>query len=162
MSEEQMLQLDPKDRQRRENYRRAEAFLLWKLGSHGYDEARRFLRGSGMDWHSLFVEFVEKVEEDLLARMADYDKVHFEYLDLKMKTGIDPLTIPIGGSVLEKVRAREKVYNNAVERGDIAEIERLAPKGPTYGQVVGPRTKAEEQCMIDLVNKAREESNAGK
>ena len=75
---EMMLQIDHKDAQRRQNYRRAEAFLLWKFGSAGYDDVRRIPKGSGMDWPSLFVEFVEKVEEDLLARMRDYEKVHFD------------------------------------------------------------------------------------
>ena len=47
---EQMLQIDHKRASEGQNYRRAEAFLLWKFGGAGYDEARRFLRGSGMDW----------------------------------------------------------------------------------------------------------------
>ena len=84
---EQLLQIDHKRRQKEQNYRRAEAFLLWKLGTAGYDEARRFLRGSGMDWPSLFVEFCEKVEEEILARMRDYDKVYFDNLGAKAKLG---------------------------------------------------------------------------
>jgi hypothetical protein len=83
---EMMLQIDFKEKQRRENYRRAEAFLLWKFGPM-YDEARRFLRGSGMDWPSLFVEFVEKVEEDLLARMRVYDKTFWENNQAKAQFG---------------------------------------------------------------------------
>jgi hypothetical protein len=91
---EMMLQIDHKDRQRRENYRRAEAFLLWKLGTVGYDDARRFLRGSGMDWPSLFVEFVEKVEEDLLARMGVYDKTFWENMRAKAElVPFSPLTM---------------------------------------------------------------------
>jgi len=86
MQDEMMLQIDFKEKQRRENYRRAEAFLLWKFGPM-YDEARRFLRGSGMDWPSLFVEFVEKVEEDLLARMRDYDKTFWENNQAKAQFG---------------------------------------------------------------------------
>ena len=86
MGDEMMLQIDHKDAQRRQNYRRAEAFLLWKFGP-AYDDVRRFLKGSGMDWPSLFVEFVEKVEEELLARMSEYDKVYFCNLEAKAKLG---------------------------------------------------------------------------
>ena len=74
---EMMLQIDHKRAQREHNYRRAEAFLLWKLGGAGYDDACRFLRGSGMDWPSLFVEFCEKVEEELLTRMRYYEEAAY-------------------------------------------------------------------------------------
>lgn len=154
---EQMIQIDHKRAHHEQNYRRAEAFLLWKLGGAGYDEARRFLRGSGMDWPSLFVEFVEKVEEELLARLSDYDKVHSDWLDTKAKCNLDSLTIPIDGGILEKVEAKFKAYNEAVDRGDAKEVMRLAPNGPTYEKVVKPRTRDEEQRMIDFVNKTREE-----
>ena len=83
-----MLQIDHKRAQRDQNYRRAEAFLLWKLGGAGYDEARRFLRGSGMDWSSLFVEFVEVVEKDLLERMRYYEET--AYSDVMAKIACNP------------------------------------------------------------------------
>lgn len=65
-----------KKTQREQNYRRAEAFLLWKFGPM-WDDARRFLRGSGMDWPSLFVEFCERVEEELLARTRHYEEAAY-------------------------------------------------------------------------------------
>ncbi len=195
---EMMLQIYPKDRQRRDNYRRAEAFLLWKLGSHGYDDARRFLLGSGMDWPSLFVEFVEKVEDDLLARMRDYEDAAWKSIMANTICNSTPQYIHLsevgevteemakvmanapanptlkfdhwstenstekGGGIVAQLEAKQKAYEDACSAGDLETMRRLAPKGPTYGQVVRPRTKAEEQCMIDLVNKAREENNAGK
>ena len=63
---------------------------------------RRFLRGSGMDWPSLFVEFCEKVEEQLLARMSDYDKVYFDNLEAKAKFGpFTPQTVQLTDAEVE-------------------------------------------------------------
>jgi hypothetical protein len=42
-----MLKRDHKEYQRRENYKRADAFLTWKFGAMRL-EADRFLQGSGM------------------------------------------------------------------------------------------------------------------
>ena len=86
---EMMLQIDHKRAQKEQNYRRAEAFLLWKLGP-AYDDAHRFLRGSGMDWPSLFVEFCEKVEEALFARVEQIEKLHWDTELLKVNTHTIP------------------------------------------------------------------------
>jgi hypothetical protein len=80
-----MMQQDFKESQRRENYRRAEAFLTWKFGSMRY-EVDRFIKGSGMDWPSLFVEFCEKVEEELLTRTRHIEELHFDTMNLKAMT----------------------------------------------------------------------------
>ena len=87
--EQLIIQSDFKKLQREQNYRRAEAFLLWKLGP-AYDQAMRFLRGSGMDWPSLFVEFVEKVEEDLLKRTRVIEEMHTKSVSLQF----NPTAIP--------------------------------------------------------------------
>jgi hypothetical protein len=64
-------------------------------------------------------------------------------------------TQPIKLTIVEKLEAKEKAFYDACEAVDVKEMERLAPKGPTYGQVVKPRTKAEEQRIIDAVNRVR-------
>ena len=86
---EMMLQIDHKRAQRKHNYRRAEAFLLWKFGNN-YDHVQDSLRGSGMDWPSLFVEFVEKVEVDLLARTRKIEELYWDTENLKMLTTAIP------------------------------------------------------------------------
>ena len=85
--EQFLIQKDFKESQRRDNYRRAEAFLLWKFGTRAYDDARRFLKGSGTDWPSLFVEFCELVEEELLARTRHYEEA--AYKDVMIKLACD-------------------------------------------------------------------------
>lgn len=90
MQDEMMLTVDHKRVQHEQNYRRAAAFLKWKLGP-AYDEADRFLRGSRMDWPSLFVEFAEKVEEDLLKRMRYIEELHFK--DIQLKAMIGPMQL---------------------------------------------------------------------
>jgi len=87
---ERMLTIDHKRVQHEQNYRRAAAFLKWKLGP-AYDEADRFLRGLRMDWPSLFVEFAEKVEEDLLERMRYIEELHFK--DIQLKAMIEPMLL---------------------------------------------------------------------
>lgn len=64
-------------------------------------------------------------------------------------------TMPIKPTIIEQLEAKEKAFYDACDAGDVKEMERLAPKGPTYGQTVKPRTKAEEQRIINAVNKAR-------
>ena len=100
----QMLQIDHKQRQKEQNYRRAEAFLLWKFGPM-YDEARRFLRGSGMDWPSLFVEFVEKVEEELLAQMRGYEETAYNTTMAQLAYNTKPQFIHLSevGEVTEEM-----------------------------------------------------------
>lgn len=88
-----ILKIDYKRAQREQNYRRAEAFLIWKFGPM-WDDARRFLRGSGMDWPSLFVEFVDKVEEDLLARTATIEKLRWDAENLKASAFACPTSWP--------------------------------------------------------------------
>jgi len=64
-------------------------------------------------------------------------------------------TLPIKPTIIDTLEAKEKSYADAISRGDVEEMRRTAPKGPTYGDVVRPRTKAEEQRIINAVNKAR-------
>ena len=93
-SPKMMIERDFKESQRRENYRRAEAFLTWKFGPMRY-EVDSFLKGSGMDWPSLFVEFCEKVEEDLLARTRYIEELHFDSMNLKAMTStVTPFVYP--------------------------------------------------------------------
>lgn len=56
---------------------------------------------------------------------------------------------------VDELEEKQKAYEDAVSRGDLEEMRLLAPKGPTYGEVVKPRSKEEEQRIIDAVNKAR-------
>ena len=58
-------------------------------------------------------------------------------------------------TILDEVEAKQKAFENACSAGDLKEMWRMAPKGPTYGQVVKPRTQAEQQRITDSVNKAR-------
>ena len=58
-------------------------------------------------------------------------------------------------TIVDELEAKQKAFDDAVSAGDLKEMERLAPKGPTYGQVVEPHTQAEQKRMIDAVNKAR-------
>ena len=64
-------------------------------------------------------------------------------------------TLPIKSSILEKIEAKEKAFYDACATGDLDQMNRFALKGPTYGQVVKPRTKAEEQRIINAVNRVR-------
>ncbi len=84
-----MIERDFKESQRRENYRRADAFLTWKFGPMRY-EVDSFIKGSGMDWPSLFVEFCEKVEEDLLARTRQIEELYWKTETLKINTTVMP------------------------------------------------------------------------
>jgi hypothetical protein len=58
-------------------------------------------------------------------------------------------------TIVDELEARQKAFDDAVSAGDLKEMERLAPKGPTYSEVVKPRTQDEQKRMIDTVNKAR-------
>lgn len=60
-----------------------------------------------------------------------------------------------GTDILAQVEAREKSYSDAISRGDLKEMERLAPRGKTYGEIVKPHSPEEEKRRIDAVNKAR-------
>jgi hypothetical protein len=64
-------------------------------------------------------------------------------------------TMPIKSTIVDKLEAKEKAFYDACATGDLDQMNRLAPKGPTYGQVVKPRTKAEEQRIINAVNRVR-------
>jgi hypothetical protein len=64
-------------------------------------------------------------------------------------------TLPIKPTIIDTLEDKAKSYADAISRGDVEEMRRTAPKGPTYGDVVRSRTKAEEQRIIDAVNKAR-------
>ena len=111
---ENMCKIDHKGKQRQENYRRADAFLTWKFGPmrHAVDQC---LRGSGMDWPSLFVEFIEVVEKELLDRMREYDNVWMENLKLKMETGFTPIQL-IPMELLDKEnKAKDKEESNGTE-----------------------------------------------
>ena len=84
---------DSQERQRRENYHRAEAFLVWKLGMTGFREVNDLVRrGSrGEDTlNSLFVEFVERVEQDLLERVRIIEDQHFKAINLRFETQTMP------------------------------------------------------------------------
>jgi hypothetical protein len=79
---ENILGISQKENQRRQNYQRAEAFLRWKFGSNYY-HIEDSIRGSGENWPSLFVEFVERVEADLLSRMQYIEQLHLDTVMLK-------------------------------------------------------------------------------
>lgn len=98
-----MLQRDFKETQRRENYRRAEAFLLWKFGSRSHDAMDRdVVHCVGTTMAALLVEFCEKVEEDLLTRMRDYDKVQWDAIEAKVKFGpFAPQTVQLTDAEVE-------------------------------------------------------------
>lgn len=67
------------------------------------------------------------------------------------------VTLPIKSSIFEKIESKMKDFDNACAAGNLKEMERLAPKGPTYGKFVRPRTKAEEERIINAVNRVRME-----
>ena len=86
-----MMQQDFKESQHRENYRRAEAFLVWKMGGPVLDDLRRQFRGAPFgDLESLLVEFCEKVEEDLLARTRYIEELHWKTETLRINTSVMP------------------------------------------------------------------------
>ena len=92
-NEQFLIQQDHKERQRNENYHRAEAFLVWKLGMVGFREVNDLVRrGSrGEDTlNSLFVEFVERVEKDLMERTRIIEELHFKWLSLEAATNPYP------------------------------------------------------------------------
>jgi hypothetical protein len=89
--EQFMLQRDRKESQRRENYRRAEAFLYWKVGEHIHELNREFRGAPFGDFASLLVEFAEKVEEDLLERMRYIEELYFK--DIQLKAMIGPMQL---------------------------------------------------------------------
>ena len=60
-----------------------------------------------------------------------------------------------GTDILAQVEARQQAYSDAISRGDVKEMERLAPRGKTYGEVVKPHSPEEEKRLIDAANKAR-------
>ena len=64
-------------------------------------------------------------------------------------------TMPIKSTIVDKLEAKEKAFYDACATGDLDQMNRFALKGPTYGQVVKPRTKAEEQRIINAVNRVR-------
>jgi hypothetical protein len=66
-------------------------------------------------------------------------------------------TQPIKSIIFEKLEAKAEAFYDACASGNLKDMERLAPKGPTYGQVVKPRTKVEEQRIINAVNRVRME-----
>jgi hypothetical protein len=97
-----------------------------------------------MDAHALHVH-LDRVE-DHLGAMAENTFQKF----LVPSGAISP-----GTDILSQLEAKQKAYEYACSAGDVKEMERLAPKGPTYGDVVRPHSPAEEQRRIDAVNKAR-------
>jgi hypothetical protein len=89
---ENILGISQKENQRRQNYQRAEAFLRWKFGNNYY-HIEDSIRGSGEDWPSLFVEFVERVEADLLSRMQYIEQAHWD--TVMMKKMMDGVTLSV-------------------------------------------------------------------
>ena len=58
-------------------------------------------------------------------------------------------------NIVDELEARQQAYSDAISRGDVKEMERLAPRGPTYGETVKPHSPEEGKRLIDAVNKAR-------
>lgn len=68
-------------------------------------------------------------------------------------------TLPMKPTIFEQVESKMNAYSEAVSGGDSDAMRRLAPEGPTYGDVVKEHRMEEVQRMIDAVNKAREEKS---
>ncbi len=83
-----------------------------------------------------------------------------EHLGVMARSSLERFLVPggaiaAGTDILAQVEARQQAYSDAISRGDVKEMERLAPRGKTYGEVVKPHSPEEGKRLIDAVNKAR-------